>query len=147
MVIKKLMISVASLYLEAESLGLSVEESRLPGDYCGLYDERTGTILLDGRLNDRQVRCTLTHELIHAAYHDTSCAALYMRRQERRTRRLTAMRLISRDCYREACLAYEGNKHLMMIGLGVTLQVLRDYEEMVRERLESVTVPLGLAVG
>lgn len=147
MVIKKLMISVASLYLEAESLGLSVEESRLPGDYCGLYDERTGTILLDNRLNDRQLRCALTHELIHAAHHDTACKALYMRRQERRTRRLTAMRLISRDCYREACLAYEGNKHLMMISLGVTLQVLRDYEEMVRERLESVTVPLGLAVG
>lgn len=128
-------------------MGLTVEESRLPDDYCGLYDERTRTILLDGRLNDRQVRCTLTHELIHAAYHDTSCASLYMRRQERRTRRLTALRLISRDCYREACLAYEGNKHLMMISLGVTLQVLQDYEQTVRERLEAVTLPLGLVVG
>ena len=57
------------------------------------------------------------------------------------------MRLISRDCYREACLAYEGNKHLMMISLGVTLQVLQDYEQTVRERLEAVTLPLGLVVG
>lgn len=124
-----------------------MEESRLPGDYCGLYDERTGTILLDGRLNDRQLRCALTHELIHAAYHDRACKDIYMRRQERRTRRLTALRLISRDCYREACLAYEGNKHLMMISLGVTLQVLQDYEQAVRERLEAVTLPLGLVVG
>ena len=57
------------------------------------------------------------------------------------------MRLISRDCYREACLAYEGNKHLMMISLGVTLQVLTDYEQTVRERLEAVTLPLGLVAG
>lgn len=140
-------ISLDSLYIEAEALGLRVEESRLPDDYCGLYDERTRTILLDGRLNDRQVRCALTHELIHAAYHDTSCAALYMRRQERRTRRLTALRLINRAAYEAASMAYEGNKYQMMISLGVTLQILTDYEQTVRERLEAVTLPLGLVVG
>lgn len=140
-------ISLDSLYIEAEALGLRVEESRLPGDYCGLYDERTGTILLDNRLNDRQLRCALTHELIHAAHHDTACKALYMRRQERRTRRLTAMRLISKDAYKAASMAYEGNKYQMMISLGVTLQVLQDYEQTVGERLEAVTLPLGLVVG
>lgn len=140
-------ISLGRLYMEADAMGVTVEESRLPGDYCGLYDERTNTILLDDRLNDRQLRCTLAHELIHASYHDTACKDIYMTRQERRTRRLTALRLIDRDAYKAASMAYEGNKYQMMISLGVTLQVLRDYEEMVRERLESVTVPLRLAVG
>lgn len=50
-------------------MGLSVVSRDLPRDICGLYDDRHGLILLADWLNQRQRRCTLCHELIHARHH------------------------------------------------------------------------------
>lgn len=58
-------------------MGLSIVSRDLPRDICGLYDDRHRLILLADWLNQRQRRCTLCHELIHArhqtpaAVHDT----------------------------------------------------------------------------
>ena len=51
-------------------MGLSIVSRDLPRDICGLYDDRHRLILLADWLNQRQRRCTLCHELIHARHHD-----------------------------------------------------------------------------
>ena len=63
----------------------------LPRDICGLYDDRHKLILLADWLNQRQRRCTLCHELIHAKHHDPGCGSQYGLKCERRCRRETAL--------------------------------------------------------
>ena len=77
-------------------MGLSIVSRDLPRDICGLYDDRHRLILLADWLNQRQRRCTLCHELIHARHHDPGCGTRYGAKCERRCRRETALALISR---------------------------------------------------
>ena len=81
--------------MRAGEMGLTVESAELPNDICGLYDDRHGLILLADWLNQRQRRCTLCHELIHAKHHDPGCGTRYGAKCERRCRRETALTLIS----------------------------------------------------
>ena len=87
--------TIAELHRNAESMGLSVMSRDLPRDICGLYDDRHKLILLADWLNQRQRRCTLCHELIHAKHHDPGCGSQYGLKCERRCRRETALALIS----------------------------------------------------
>ena len=87
--------TVADLHRSAESMGLSIVSRDLPRDICGLYDDRHRLILLADWLNQRQRRCTLCHELIHARHHDPGCGTRYGIKCERRCRRETALALIS----------------------------------------------------
>lgn len=114
----------------AQAHGLRVIERPLPGTLCGLYDDATRTIYLHDRLNGRQRRCTLLHELIHAHYHDGPRTGPYGAREERRTRRLTASTLICMEAYRQAEALYEGDVYRMACELEVTVQVLRDYQSL-----------------
>ena len=100
------------------------------GTLCGLYAAATRTICLHDRLNVRQRRCTLLHELIHAHYHDGPRTGPYGAREERRTRRLTASTLICMEAYRQAEALYEGDVYRMACELEVTVQVLRDYQAL-----------------
>ena len=49
---------------------IRIVEQPLPDGLCGAWHEASRTIFLHDRLNQRQRRCTLCHELIHAKYHD-----------------------------------------------------------------------------
>ena len=69
--------TIAELHRNAESMGLTIVSYRLPRDTCGLYDDRRKLILLADWLNQRQRRCTLCHELIHAKHHDSGCGTQY----------------------------------------------------------------------
>lgn len=111
-------------------MGLAVESTDLPRDICGLYDDRHGLILLADWLNQRQRRCTLCHELIHARHHDPGCGSQYGIKCERRCRRETALALISPVDYGMAETVYEGNTWMMAVELGVTIQVLNDYRQL-----------------
>ena len=111
-------------------MGLSVVSRALPRDICGLYDDRHRLILLADWLNQRQRRCTLCHELIHARYHDLGCGSQYGIKCERRCRRETALALISPVDYGMAETVYEGNTWMMAVELGVTIQVLNDYRQL-----------------
>lgn len=119
--------------MRAGEMGLAVESTDLPRDICGLYDDRHGLILLADRLNQRQRRCTLCHELIHARYHDPGCGSQYGIKCERRCRRETALALISPVDYGIAEQVYEGNAWPMAVELGVTVQVLMDYRQLLHD--------------
>ena len=132
--------TVDDLLAYAQGRGLRVTECPLPGSLCGLYDDTTRTIYLHDRLNHRQRRCTLLHELIHAHYHDQGRNGPYGAREERRTRRLTASTLIGLPEYRLAEQLYDGDVYRMACELDVTVQVLRDYQAMLAERLEAASM-------
>lgn len=114
-------------------MGLSVVSHDLPGDICGLYDDQHGLILLADWLNQRQRRCTLCHELIHARHHDPGCGSQYGLKCERRCRRETALALISPVDYATAEEVYEGDAWMMAVELDVTMQVLRDYQQILHD--------------
>lgn len=111
-------------------MGLTIASYRLPRDICGLYDDRHGLILLADWLNQRQRRCTLCHELIHARHHAPGCGSQYGIKCERRCRRETALALISPVDYGMAEEIYDGDAWMMAVELGVTIQVLEDYRQL-----------------
>lgn len=112
---------------------IRVIEQPLPNGLCGAWHEASRTIFLHDRLNQRQRRCTLCHELIHARHHDPGCGSQYGIKCERRCRRETARALISPVDYGMAETVYEGNTWMMAVELGVTVQVLMDYRQLLRD--------------
>ena len=84
---------IDTLYARAGGMGLRVEEDCLPRGMNGYYCDALGLIVLHDKLNARQRRCTLCHELIHARHHDHGCGTRYGAKCERRCRRETALAL------------------------------------------------------
>lgn len=121
---------IDTLYARAGGMGLRVEEDRLPRGMNGCYCDALGLIVLHDKLNARQRHCTLCHELIHARHHDPGCGTRYGAKCERRCRRETALALISPVDYGMAETVYEGNTWMMAVELGVTIQVLDDYRQL-----------------
>lgn len=71
-----------------------VFEEELPENVNGVYDEATHIIVIDPRLNERQKRCTLAHELLHWTHGDTRCQNQYDDKAETHVRKETATLLI-----------------------------------------------------
>lgn len=86
--------------------------------------------MLDTHLSDTQRLCTFAHELDHAQHGDERCMPWSNCKAERRARRNTALRLIDPLQYRMSEHAYDGVRFLMAADLGVTLQVLEDYQAL-----------------
>lgn len=124
---------IDTLYARAGGMGLRVEEDRLPRGMNGCYCDALGLIVLHDKLNARQRRCTLCHELIHARYHDPGCGSQYGVKCERRCRRETALALISPVDYGVAEEIYGGEAWPMAVELGVTVQVLMDYRQLLHD--------------
>lgn len=120
-------------------MGLRVEEDCLPRGMNGYYCDALGLIVLHDKLNARQRLCTLQHELIHAHYHDTGCGSIAGLKAELRARRETALTLISPVEYRLAESTYDGEAYSMAVELGVTMQVLKDYQTLLEQRVTSMT--------
>lgn len=127
-------ITIDVLERQAEHMGLKVLESDIPGTTCGLYCDRLRTIWLADWLNDRQRLCTLCHELVHAKYRDLGCGTRFGVKCERRARRETASTLISPVEFAMAEEVYGDNAWMMAAELGVTIQVLEDYRQLLEER-------------
>lgn len=108
---------------------IRIVEQPLPDGVCGAWHDASRTIFLHDRLNQRQLYCTLCHELIHAWHHDPGCGTPYGVKCERRCRRETALALISPVDYGMVEQVYEGNAWMMAVELGVTVQVLSDYRQ------------------
>lgn len=125
--------TIDELDMQAVTMGVRVDYRPLPHGLMGLYDLQKSMIIIDSSLSERQTRSTLTHELVHAEYMDQGCSSVLGSRAELRARRLTALRLIQPEDYRQAEEAYEGNKYLMAKDLDVTVQVLEDYQKILME--------------
>lgn len=123
-------ITLNQLYQIAENAELNIIETPLNDDEMGYYDDSTHTILLDNTLNDRQKKCTLAHELVHAKHHDSN----HDKRTEARTIRETANWLIDPLEYATIEQLYEGNGTLMALELDITMQVLDDYQHILASR-------------
>lgn len=135
------MSSVHELMEQADRMGVRVVETRLPSGILGFYSDMRSLILVDGRLNARQCRCALQHELVHAEHHDRSCQGTDGGRVERRTRSETARRLISPVDYALAEAVHEdGDPRALALELDVTVQVVQDYQRL----LDGVAVGRGL---
>lgn len=75
----------------------------------------------------------LVHELWHAVFHHEPTVHVYACKDELRVRRLTARLLISVNDYKMAELMYEGEPFAMAQELDVTLQVLHDFQSLLKE--------------
>lgn len=128
-------ITIDVLERQAEHMGSKVLESDIPGTTCGLYCERLNTIWLADWLNDRQRLCTLCHELVHAKYRDLGCGTRFGVKCERRARRETALTLISPVEFAMAEEVYGENAWMMATELDVTMQVLTDYRQILKDGL------------
>lgn len=120
----------------ADTLDVTVCSGTLPKGVNGVYDESTGTIVIDRTLRYTQKRCTLVHELIHWSYHDLSCRPAMSSKAECRTRRLTAQTLVTGKYLDMLGDEYEGQPALIANDLNVTVSVLEDYWKLVYQRHE-----------
>lgn len=119
-----------SLYRLAPSL--MVCSDYLRDDLCGIYVDDVETIVIDRRLTLDAKRCVLVHELIHWAHGDNGiCGG----REERRARQMTALALIDEDAYRVAEMMYEGNAALIAEELGVTQEIVGDYQDYLSKKI------------
>lgn len=84
---------------------------------------------------DRQRLCTLCHELVHAKYRDLGCGTRFGVKCERRARRETALTLISPVEFAMAEEVYGENAWMMATELDVTMQVLTDYRQILKDGL------------
>ena len=122
----------------AAQLGVTVFSDHLPKGVNGIYDDECQTIVIDRDVTYRVKRCTLVHELIHWLYRDDACNGHTHNKHELRTRREAATVLISPKLYQVTGDEYCGEGHLMAIDLDVTMQVLRDYKELVLDRRQYI---------
>ena len=122
-------ITIDVLERQAEAMGLKVLESDIPGTTCGLYCDRLNTIWLADWLNDRQRLCTLCHELVHAKYRDLGCGTRFGVKCE------TALMLISPSEFAMAERMWDGDTWHMAAELDVTMQVLTDYRQILKDGL------------
>lgn len=108
--------------------GLTVTITRLPDRIYGATDGRT--IYLDNRLTEREMRCVLTHELVHLDAGHESCQPPSV---ERDVRLRTAQALVS-EAMLKRTLAWTGCPHEAAEELHVTVPVLRDRIELHHSR-------------
>lgn len=133
--------------LEAvDGLTVTVVDAILPDDIAGVYDEETQLIVIDERMIDVQKRCTLVHELFHWMHADQCCNTVLSNRVENRTRRETAVLLISPVEYIAAERQYDGGIYQMACELNVTVQVLKDYQHMLECRHTTTTTSRSLPI-
>ena len=128
-------ITIDVLERQAEAMHVRILETDMPGTTCGLYCDRLNTIWLADWLNDRQRLCTLCHELVHAKYRDLGCGTRFRVKCERRARRETALTLISPVEFAMAEELWDGDTWHMAAELDVTMQVLTDYRQILKDGL------------
>ena len=128
-------ITIDVLERQAEAMHVRILETDMPGTTCGLYCDRLNTIWLADWLSDRQRLCTLCHELVHAKYRDLGCGTRFGVKCERRAHRETALTLISPAEFAMAEGMWDGDAWHMAAELGVTMQVLTDYRQILKDGL------------
>lgn len=83
----------------ADEMGMRVIVRELPDEMWGAWHAPSRTVILDRRLSQRERRCTLAHEIVHAEAGD-SCRQ--NAKVELSVHRIAARRLIRREHLAEA---------------------------------------------
>ena len=94
------------------------------------YDETARITLIDRQLIYCRKRCTLVHELIHWQHADATRNGIFGARLEPRTRRETALKLITPLEYQTAEAMYAGDPYQIACELDVTLQIIQGYQRI-----------------
>lgn len=123
------------LTLEARHVGVLIEDKTFDGSQCGEYDPVSRTAFIDPTMSMEQLVCTLQHELIHAKHFDDGLRLLSREKEERLTRKETALALINPVEYMHAEDLYGGEPYAMAQELGITVGVLLNYQRWLHDNL------------
>ena len=113
-------------------MDVRVEERKLGRGLCGLYCDALRLVIVDNRLLDHQKLCTLSHEIVDPSHGAPGRGAIAAKAQ-RRTRKETALWLVNPAEYASAERLYDGDPYLIACELGVTMQVVNDYRQILSD--------------
>ena len=122
-------ISTDDLYQLATALGVTITEHA--GGPKGRYVHQARTISLRHGLLDRELRCTLAHELAHAVAGDEPTGIAWLdERMERIADERAARWLITADAYAAAEALYGPHPGALARELGVTIHLLQTWQSL-----------------
>ncbi|TPF96834.1 hypothetical protein EP30_05290 [Bifidobacterium sp. UTCIF-39] len=112
---------------------LRIDQVELPDDLAGACCPNIDVILIDQNQTDTRKKCALVHELVHYQHGDDTSHGWAAAKAENRCRRKTALLLINPIEYATAEQMYDGDIWRISHELGVTTQVIHDYQHILRE--------------
>lgn len=118
-------------------MGVLIEDREFDGSQCGEYDPVSRTAYIDPTMSMEQLVCTLQHELIHGKHFDDGLRLLSREKEERLTRKETALALINPVEYMHAEDLYGGEPYAMAQELGITVSVLQDYRHWLHDNISA----------
>ncbi|GAT73598.1 hypothetical protein MHM582_2092 [Microbacterium sp. HM58-2] len=138
---------VLELYQMLDALCVSVEFVDLPED-DGEYDHDTRVMKIQHDLLFRRYISTLAHETCHAIYGDVkSKFGPVNAKQERRADEWAALFLIGLDDYRREEARHDGHADAMAIALGVTVELVEAFRNLLLRVGDTVYVGPRMGVG
>lgn len=132
----------------AETLGVTIEYTRLPADRDGVYDHDRRRIRLRRGMSARHHRSVLAHELGHAAFGDTPTRfGPVHAKQERRAEEWAALRLIDIDDYRHLEAIHAGHPGAIAVDLDVMRSTVIAFQAVLERLGDTVYVRPRMGAG
>lgn len=139
---------LATLYEMLDALGVTVEYCELPSDRDGDYCHKDRHLRVQHGLPYRRYRSTIAHETAHAVFGDVpSRFGPLTAKQERRADEWAALRLIDLAEYQQQEHRHDGHVEAMAIALGVTVELVEAYRNMLFRSGDTVYVDPGMGTG
>lgn len=130
----------------ADELGLTVIERA--SSKLGGYHHGSRTIRLDPKLSRRAARSVLAHEIAHALFEDQPTPYGPVRaKQERRANEWAALYLIRPEAFAEAEHLRGGHTASMAHDLGVTVEIVDAFRDLLARYGDTVYVNAKMGAG
>lgn len=137
---------VAHLIHIAHELGLDVIERH--GRHRGGYHDGLRQIRLNPGMSQRVARSFLAHEIAHALFRDTPSPYGPARaKQERRAWEWAALYLVTPDAFAEAEAIREGHTASMAYDLGVSVEIVEAFRNLLTRIGDTVYVESKMGAG
>ncbi|MDQ1111090.1 Zn-dependent peptidase ImmA (M78 family) [Microbacterium testaceum] len=132
----------------ADTIGVTIEYTRLPADRDGVYDHEARRIRLRRGMSARHHRSVLAHELGHAAFGDTPTHfGPVHAKQERRAEEWAALRLIDIDEYRHLEAVHAGHPGAIAVDLDVMRSTVIAFQNLIERLGNTVYVQPRMGAG
>lgn len=132
----------------ADTIGVTIEYTRLPADRDGVYDHDARRIRLRRGMSARHHRSVLAHELGHAAFGDTATRfGPVHAKQERRAEEWAALRLINLDDYRHLEAVHAGHPGAIAVDLDVMRSTVIAFQGLLERLGDTVYVRPRMGAG